>query len=62
MLTCVIRSGNVPAGTVVDREITNPIHFDFYLNSHAGIQGKLFKLYCSNFLELALFIICLSSC
>ncbi|KAL5250057.1 hypothetical protein ACHWQZ_G015956 [Mnemiopsis leidyi] len=33
------RSGNVPAGTVVDREITNPIHFDFYLNSHAGIQG-----------------------
>lgn len=33
------RSGNVPAGTVVDREITNPIHFDFYLNSHSGIQG-----------------------
>lgn len=33
------RSGNVPAGTVVDREITNPVHFDFFLNSHSGIQG-----------------------
>lgn len=33
------RSGNVPAGTVVDRDITSPVTFDFYLNSHQGIQG-----------------------
>ena len=24
---------------VVDRQIINPGHFSFYLNSHAGIQG-----------------------
>lgn len=33
------RSGNVPAGTVVDNTITSPHLYDFYLNSHAGIQG-----------------------
>lgn len=33
------RSGNVPAGTVVDQGITSTTDFDFYLNSHAGIQG-----------------------
>lgn len=33
------RSGNVPAGTVVDVGITSTTDFDFYLNSHAGIQG-----------------------
>lgn len=27
------------AGTVVDGAITHPFEFDFYLNSHAGIQG-----------------------
>jgi len=33
------RSGNVPAGTVVDTGITSTQDFDFYLNSHQGIQG-----------------------
>jgi len=31
--------GNIMPGTVVDRMICNPFEFDFYLNSHAGIQG-----------------------
>lgn len=33
------RSGNCPAGTVVDRDIAHPTEFDFYLQSHAGILG-----------------------
>ncbi|KAJ7127554.1 argonaute-like protein [Mycena crocata] len=33
------RSGNCPAGTVVDRDIGHPTEFDFYLQSHAGILG-----------------------
>ncbi|KAJ7481900.1 hypothetical protein FB451DRAFT_1171033 [Mycena latifolia] len=33
------RSGNCPAGTVVDRDIGHPTEFDFYLQSHAGIKG-----------------------
>jgi len=33
------RSGNCPAGTVVDREVTNPVEFDFYLQSHGGLLG-----------------------
>ncbi|XP_077404063.1 protein argonaute-3 isoform X2 [Vanacampus margaritifer] len=33
------RSGNIPAGTTVDTDITHPHEFDFYLCSHAGIQG-----------------------
>ncbi|TBU42174.1 argonaute-like protein [Dichomitus squalens] len=33
------RSRNCPAGTVVDRDITHPTEFDFYLQSHAGILG-----------------------
>ncbi|KAI0734018.1 argonaute-like protein [Fomitopsis betulina] len=33
------RSGNCPAGTVVDEEIVNPIEFDWYLQSHAGLLG-----------------------
>ncbi|KAK8601699.1 hypothetical protein V6N13_058617 [Hibiscus sabdariffa] len=33
------RSGNVKPGTVVDTGICHPTEFDFYLNSHAGIQG-----------------------
>ncbi|KAB1227351.1 Protein argonaute 5 [Morella rubra] len=32
-------SGNVLPGTVVDTTICHPTEFDFYLNSHAGIQG-----------------------
>nr|QKV26109.1 argonaute-1 [Pinctada fucata] len=33
------KSGNIPAGTTVDVGITHPTEFDFYLCSHAGIQG-----------------------
>ncbi|XP_011307692.1 protein argonaute-2 isoform X2 [Fopius arisanus] len=33
------RNGNVQAGTVVDTNITHPSHIDFYLVSHASIQG-----------------------
>ncbi|KAJ3013285.1 UNVERIFIED_CONTAM: argonaute 1 [Siphonaria sp. JEL0065] len=33
------RKGNVMAGTVVDSGITHPFEFDFFLNSHQGIQG-----------------------
>ncbi|KAI5437839.1 argonaute 5, partial [Lathyrus oleraceus] len=32
------RSGNIMPGTVVDTSICHPREFDFYLNSHAGIQ------------------------
>ncbi|OEL33433.1 Protein argonaute MEL1, partial [Dichanthelium oligosanthes] len=33
------RSGNILPGTVVDTSICHPSEFDFYLCSHAGIQG-----------------------
>uniref|UniRef100_M4BSN4 Uncharacterized protein n=1 Tax=Hyaloperonospora arabidopsidis (strain Emoy2) TaxID=559515 RepID=M4BSN4_HYAAE len=33
------RSGNVKAGTVVETGICHPIENDFYLMSHAGLQG-----------------------
>ncbi|UIZ23911.1 hypothetical protein KXD40_009570 [Peronospora effusa] len=33
------RSGNVKAGTVVDTGVCHPIENDFYLMSHAGLQG-----------------------
>ncbi|KAG0252761.1 hypothetical protein BG011_006820 [Mortierella polycephala] len=33
------RSGNCVAGTVIDTTITHPTEFDFYLQSHAGLQG-----------------------
>ncbi|KAG8898512.1 hypothetical protein FRC01_010881, partial [Tulasnella sp. 417] len=33
------KSGNVPAGLVVDREITSPVEYDFYLQSHGGLLG-----------------------
>ncbi|GAB1863530.1 Eukaryotic translation initiation factor 2C 2 [Camponotus japonicus] len=51
------RNGNVKAGTIVDSEITHPNHFDFYLVSHASIQGTArptkYKCICndSNFTE-----------
>ncbi|GMH03924.1 hypothetical protein Nepgr_005763 [Nepenthes gracilis] len=35
----VDKSGNVLPGTVVDSKICHPTEFDFYLCSHAGIQG-----------------------
>ncbi|KAK0482092.1 argonaute-like protein [Armillaria luteobubalina] len=33
------RSGNCPAGMVVDRDISHPTEFDFYLQSHGGLLG-----------------------
>lgn len=33
------RSGNAPAGLVVDRDIVHPIEFDFYLQSQGGLLG-----------------------
>lgn len=33
------KTGNCPAGTVVDTEVVSPTEFDFYLQSHAGILG-----------------------
>ena len=33
------KSGNCPAGTVVDREVAHPTEFDFYLQSHGGLLG-----------------------
>ncbi|KAF9980022.1 Protein argonaute 10 [Mortierella antarctica] len=33
------KSGNCVAGTVVDSVITHPSEFDFYLQSHGGLQG-----------------------
>ncbi|KAJ7473799.1 argonaute-like protein [Mycena galericulata] len=33
------KSGNCPAGTVVDRDVGHPTEFDFYLQSHGGILG-----------------------
>ncbi|XP_017223229.1 protein argonaute 10 isoform X2 [Daucus carota subsp. sativus] len=33
------KSGNVLPGTIVDTKICHPTEFDFYLCSHAGIQG-----------------------
>nr|XP_003707086.1 PREDICTED: protein argonaute-2 [Megachile rotundata]XP_012149383.1 PREDICTED: protein argonaute-2 [Megachile rotundata] len=36
---CDQKNFNVLAGTIVDTEITHPTHIDFYLVSHASIQG-----------------------
>ena len=33
------RNGDVPAGTVVDTTVCHPHEHDFFLQSHAGIQG-----------------------
>lgn len=33
------RSGNCPAGMVVDRDIAHPSEFDWYLLSHGGLLG-----------------------
>ncbi|KAJ7180150.1 argonaute-like protein [Mycena crocata] len=33
------RSGNCRAGTVVDREVSHPTEFDFYLQAHGGLLG-----------------------
>lgn len=36
------RGNNVPAGTIVDTEITHPKEMDFYLVSHASLQVNYF--------------------
>jgi eukaryotic translation initiation factor 2C len=33
------KSGNCEPGTIIDSCVTHPKNFDFYLQSHAGIQG-----------------------
>jgi eukaryotic translation initiation factor 2C len=33
------RNGNPKPGTLVEREVTHPFHWDFYLCSHVAIQG-----------------------
>lgn len=33
------KSGNLPAGTVVDRGVVHPYAFDFYLQTQAGLVG-----------------------
>ncbi|KAI8848546.1 Piwi domain-containing protein, partial [Chytridium lagenaria] len=33
------RKGNLKAGTVVDTGIVHPFEYDFFLNSHQGLQG-----------------------
>ena len=33
------KGNNVPPGCVLDREVTHPVEFDFYLCSHFGLQG-----------------------
>lgn len=33
------KSGNCRAGTVVDTDISHPVEFDFYLQSHGGLLG-----------------------
>lgn len=38
------RAGNVPPGTTVDKGITHPFEFDFYLCSHYGIQVSGFSV------------------
>lgn len=34
------RSGNCPAGLVIDGDITSPIAFDYFLQSHSGLLGS----------------------
>jgi eukaryotic translation initiation factor 2C len=33
------RTGNLQPGTVVDKGVTHPFAFDFFLQAHAGLQG-----------------------
>ncbi|KAF9441655.1 Piwi-domain-containing protein [Macrolepiota fuliginosa MF-IS2] len=33
------RTGNCPAGTILDTGITSPVEFDWYLQSHGGLLG-----------------------
>ncbi|KAG8894253.1 hypothetical protein FRB99_001388 [Tulasnella sp. 403] len=49
------RSGNAPAGTIVDSTITSPVEFDFYLQAHAGIIGCCRAMHCNVILDENLF-------
>jgi eukaryotic translation initiation factor 2C len=33
------KNGNVHPGTLVEKDITHPFEYDFYLNSHSALQG-----------------------
>ncbi|ORY89743.1 Piwi domain-domain-containing protein [Leucosporidium creatinivorum] len=33
------KTGNLPAGTVVDTSVTHPYLYDFFLQAHAGLKG-----------------------
>lgn len=33
------RNNNIPAGTVVDKDIVHPFQYQFFMASHAAIQG-----------------------
>ena len=33
------RNGNPHPGTLVEKDVTHPFEYDFYLNSHSAIQG-----------------------
>ncbi|KAK1779618.1 LOW QUALITY PROTEIN: Piwi domain-containing protein [Copromyces sp. CBS 386.78] len=33
------RNGNCEPGTLVEKEVTHPFHYDFFLNSHHALQG-----------------------
>ncbi|KAJ3565826.1 hypothetical protein NP233_g7393 [Leucocoprinus birnbaumii] len=33
------RTGNCPAGTILDTGVTSPVEFDWYLQSHGGLLG-----------------------
>ncbi|KAJ3844614.1 argonaute-like protein [Lentinula raphanica] len=62
------RSGNCIAGTVVDRGITHPLEYDFYLQSHGGLLGTSRSAHYSvlyddnNFIPDALQALCYTLC
>ena len=50
------KSGNCQAGTVVDREVSHPTEFDFYLQSHGGLLGTSrpahYSVWCTAYLQV----------
>ena len=45
------RSGNRPAGTVVDTGVVSPVEFDYYLYSHTGLLGMSKPAYYNDLLD-----------
>jgi eukaryotic translation initiation factor 2C len=41
------RSGNCPAGTVIDTKVVSPVEFDYYLFGHAGLLGTSRPAHCN---------------